>query len=84
MSPIAVQLAKEAVNRSFETLLDEGCLELETIGEIDVLLVDYQDSDRTRVGLVVSTTASGDERQGGDHQHKANDPDQILVHGPSF
>ncbi|HLT75559.1 MAG TPA: enoyl-CoA hydratase-related protein, partial [Ohtaekwangia sp.] len=24
MSPIAVQLAKEAVNRSFETLLDEG------------------------------------------------------------
>jgi enoyl-CoA hydratase len=24
LSPIAVQLAKEAVNRSFETLLDEG------------------------------------------------------------
>jgi enoyl-CoA hydratase len=26
MSPIAVQLAKEAVNRSFETLLDEGLM----------------------------------------------------------
>ena len=26
MSPVAVQLAKEAVNRSFETLLDEGLL----------------------------------------------------------
>ena len=26
MSPVAVQLAKEAVNRSFETLLDEGLM----------------------------------------------------------
>ena len=26
MSPIAVQLAKESVNRSFETFLDEGLL----------------------------------------------------------
>ena len=26
MSPVAVQLAKESVNRSFETLLDEGLM----------------------------------------------------------
>ena len=26
MSPVAIQLAKEAVNRSFETFLDEGLM----------------------------------------------------------